>query len=184
MSKTSPTVLLCIGGGIAAYKSAMLCSRLVQNGVQVRVAISQAATEFIGVATLSALSGNPVATSTFDPSRPLGSHIELADGIDLMIVAPATADLLGKFAHGIADDLISTTYLQATCPVALAPAMSDPMWNKPAVQRNVDVLRSDGCQVIGPESGWLSCRVRGDGRMSEPDTIAAAVFAALDITPS
>ncbi|TWT53621.1 Phosphopantothenoylcysteine decarboxylase [Rubripirellula amarantea] len=184
MSKTSPTVLLCIGGGIAAYKSAMLCSRLVQNGVQVRVAMSDAATKFIGVPTLSALSGRSVATSLFDASRPLGSHIELADGLDLMIVAPATADLLAKFAHGIADDLISTTYLQATCPVILSPAMSDSMWNKAAVKRNIETLAKDGCKMIGPESGWLSCRVRGDGRMSEPDTIAAAIFAALELPQS
>ena len=180
MSSQRPTVLLCIGGGIAAYKSAMLCSKLVQSSVDVRVAMTKSATEFIGPPTLAALSGRHIATASFDSHYPLGAHIELANGADLMVVAPATADLMAKFACGIADDLVSTLYLQVACPVMLAPAMSDPMWNKPSVQRNVKQLREDGCQLVGPDSGWLSCRVRGDGRMSEPATIAEAIMSALD----
>jgi phosphopantothenoylcysteine decarboxylase/phosphopantothenate--cysteine ligase len=173
-------MLLAIGGGIAAYKSAFLCSRLVQCGYDVRVAMTQAATKFVGAATLSALSGKPVASEVFDPRYPLGAHIELLQGVDLLVVAPATADLLAKFAGGSADDLISTLYLQASCPVLLAPAMSAAMWGHPAVQRNVTRLQEDGCHFIGPSMGWLSCRVSGEGRMSEPDDIQAAAEAVLN----
>ncbi|MCC9600547.1 phosphopantothenoylcysteine decarboxylase [Stieleria sp. JC731] len=167
----SKRILLAVGGGIAAYKSATLCSRLAQAGHRVQAAMTRSATEFLGPATLTALSGRHVAIESFDPKHPLGPHIELADGVDLMIVAPATANLIAKFAHGIADDLVSTLYLQNVAPVLVAPAMSDPMWSKPSVQRNVAQLAEDGCHLVGPESGWLSCRVRGTGRMSEPETI-------------
>jgi len=169
-------IVLGVGGGIAAYKSAILCSRLVQNGHDVRVVMTHSATHFIGVATFSALSGKPVATDNFAPLVwPLGPHIELADGADLLIVAPATANLLGQFAGGLASDLLSTLYLQVACPVLLAPAMSNQMWEKPAVQRNFEQLKADGCHFVGPDSGWLSCRQKGQGRMSEPDAIAEAV---------
>ncbi|WP_436717534.1 flavoprotein [Roseiconus lacunae] len=164
-------ILLAVGGGIAAYKSATLCSRLVQAGHRVQATMTRAATEFLGPATLTALSGRAVVTESFSPRHPLGPHIELARDVDLMIVAPATANLIAKFAHGIADDLISTLYLQNVAPVLIAPAMSDPMWGKPSVQRNVRQIAEDGCHLVGPESGWLSCRVRGYGRMSEPETI-------------
>lgn len=180
MSKTQPIVLLAIGGGIAAYKSAMLCSKLSQDGISVRVAMTRSATEFIGPPTLAALSGRPVAIDSFDPRYPLGAHIELAKDADMLVVAPATAGVMAKFACGIADDLVSTLYLQVACPVMLAPAMSDPMWSKPSTQRNVDQLRSDGCHIIGPDSGWLSCRVRGEGRMSEPNAIADAIKSTLE----
>lgn len=180
MSQQGRAILLAVGGGIAAYKSAILCSRLVQQGYQVRVAMTRAGGEFIGPPTLAALSGHAVAIDTFDPRYPLGSHIELATDLGLMIVAPTTANLLSKFASGQADDLVSTLYLQVSCPVLLAPAMSDPMWSKPAVQRNVQQLTSDGCHFVGPESGWLSCRVRGEGRMSEPDQIIEAANAILE----
>lgn len=169
-------LLLAVGGGIAAYKSAILCSRLAQAGHEVQTMISHGAEQFLGAATLAALSGRPVLKETFDQRHPLGAHIEAAEGVDLMIVAPATANLLAKFASGIADDLITTTYLQNVAPVLIAPAMSDPMWKKPAVQRNVDRLRQDGCRFIGPDSGWLSCRVKGEGRMSEPDQIFQCVL--------
>ncbi|MEM6690973.1 MAG: flavoprotein [Planctomycetota bacterium] len=170
-------IILSIGGGIAAYKSAALCSGLVQSpaSFEVHVAMTHSAKEFIGPATLAALSGRPVADAVFQPDRPLGAHIELAENADLMIVAPATANLISAFATGRADDLISTLYLQVTCPVFVAPAMSSAMWEKPSVQRNVATLRDDGCQFIGPESGWLSCRRKGDGRMSEPDTILSTL---------
>ena len=179
-SATSRRILLAVGGGIAAYKTATVCSRLAQAGHAVQAVMTRSATEFLGTATLAALSGRPVAVSGFDSKYPLGPHIELADDIDLMIVAPATANLLAKFAGGLADDLVSTLYLQNVAPVLLAPAMSDPMWTKPAVQRNVARLRDDGCEMVGPESGWLSCRVMGMGRMSEPDAIVAAALKLLD----
>ncbi len=178
-SQTRPKVLLAIGGGIAAYKSAILCSRLAQSNHDVHVAMTHAATEFVGAATLSALSSHSVAIETFDARYPLGAHIELADACDLMIVAPATASLLSKFACGSGDDLVSLLYLQVECPVLVVPAMSAAMWSKPSVQRNVQQLRGDGCHFCGPESGWLSCRKSGEGRMSEPDAIVEAVSALL-----
>jgi phosphopantothenoylcysteine decarboxylase len=170
-------VTLAVGGGIAAYKVATLCSRLAQTGIDVRVAMTAAATEFVGPATFAALSNQPVACGSFEPGTwPLGPHIELADGADLFVVAPATASLLGQFAHGLATDLVTTLYLQVSCPVLLAPAMSQAMWAKPSVQRNIETLRQDGCHFIGPEAGWLSCRQQGSGRMSEPEAIAATAL--------
>ncbi|PAY16380.1 phosphopantothenoylcysteine decarboxylase [Rhodopirellula sp. SM50] len=168
---SSKRILLAVGGGIAAYKAAILCSRLAQAGHQVQTVMTRSATEFLGPPTLAALSGRTVGLDGFDAKHPLGSHIELALDVDLMIVAPATANLIAKFSHGVADDLVSTLYLQNTAPVLIAPAMSDPMWNKPSVGRNVAQLTADGCQLIGPESGWLSCRVKGVGRMSDPEAI-------------
>ena len=173
MSEQGQAILLAVGGGIAAYKSATLCSRLVQAGGDVQVVMTKAAEKFIGPATFAALSGKPVSNSCFDPHHPLGSHIELAK-CDLLIVAPTTANLLAKFASGIADDLLTTVYLQIECPVLLAPAMSSAMWDKPSVQRNVEQLVRDGCHMVGPESGWLSCRQKGNGRMSEPESILSA----------
>lgn len=174
MSETGRSVLLAIGGGIASYKAAFLCSRLVQCGYDVRVAMTRSAKEFIGAATLSALSGKAVGETLFEEGRhPLGAHIELAMDLDLMVVAPATANLMAKFANGVADDLVSTLYLQVEAPILIAPAMSAAMWNKRSVQRNVCQLRDDGCHLVGPESGWLSCRKSGEGRMSEPDQILA-----------
>ncbi|MFG0262785.1 MAG: flavoprotein [Novipirellula sp. JB048] len=177
MSDPGRTILLAVGGGIAAYKSATVCSRLVQAGYELRTAMTSSAAEFMGPATLAALSGKPVAQGSFESSRfPLGAHIEWTRELALMIVAPATANLLAKFANGLADDLVSTMYLQAECPVLLAPAMSVAMWSKPSVQRNVELLRRDGCHFVGPESGWLSCRIRGEGRMAEPDSIVQAAL--------
>ena len=113
---------------------------------------------------------------SFEPSaHPLGAHIELAAKADLVVVAPATADLLAKAAHGVADDLLTTLLLCRECPLLVAPAMNAAMWEKPAVQRNVRQLAADGATIIDPETGWLSCRRTGAGRMAEPETIAAAI---------
>lgn len=180
MSQSPATVLLAVGGGIAAYKSAVLCSRLVQLGYEVRVAMTRSAEQFVGPPTFAALSGQAVGTDSSSSSHyPTGAHIELARNLDLMIVAPATANLLGKFAHGIADDLVSTIFLQRECSVLLAPAMSASMWSKAAVQRNLAQLQQDGCESVGPEEGWLSCRATGSGRMSEPESILQRVQATL-----
>ncbi|MBL6723715.1 MAG: phosphopantothenoylcysteine decarboxylase [Rubripirellula sp.] len=180
MSRSPATVLLAVGGGIAAYKSAVICSRLVQQQYEVRVVMTRSAEQFVGSATFAALSGQPVGTESAPTDRyPTGAHIELAKDLDLMVVAPATANLIGKFANGIADDLASTIYLQRSCPVLLAPAMSASMWSKSAVQRNCKQLEEDGCDFVGPEEGWLSCRATGAGRMSEPDSIVERVFALL-----
>ncbi len=129
----------------------------------------------MGVATLAALTGRPVATKVFDPALfPLGPHIELAQRADLFCIAPATANFLAKAAHGLADDLVSTLYLCFAGPVLIAPAMNPDMWAKPAVQRNVQQLSQDGATVIMPDDGWLSCRRSGPGRMAEPDRIQLA----------
>lgn len=171
----STRIVVGIGGGIAAYKVATVVSRLVQAGHHVDVVLSQGATHFVGPATFAALCGRPPTVDTFDPRYPLGAHIELADGADLLLVAPATARILAACAHGLADDLLTTLYLACSCPVLMAPAMSSPMWEQPAVQRSVSLLESDGVKMLGPESGWLSCRKRGVGRMAEPESILSAV---------
>lgn len=172
MSKRRVVVGIC--GGIAAYKSAALVSKLAQQGHTVSVVLTESATQFVGPATFAALCNQAPVVHSFDSRFPLGPHIELANECNLFIIAPATARLLASCAHGLADDLLSTLYLNMECPVVLAPAMSTPMWEKPAVQRNVAQLTQDGVHWVGPESGWLSCRRVGAGRMAEPDTILAA----------
>ena len=172
-------ILIGVTGGIASYKTAALVSQLVQADHDVQVVMTHAAEKFIGQATFSALTGKPVAMQTFHPQYPLGAHIQLARDYELLCVAPATANFMAKSVHGIADDLLSTLYLCFTGPVVMAPAMNNEMWTKPSVQRNEKQLKSDGVHLVGPEEGWLSCRVRGLGRMSEPDTILAAIQATL-----
>lgn len=168
-------VLVGVCGGVAAYKTAVLVSQLAQAGYQVRVVMTNSASQFIGESTLAALSGQPVVRDMFDQAFPLGPHIELARWADLLCVAPATANFLAKAAQGLADDLLSTLYLCFEGPVLLAPAMNCEMWAKPAVQRNVQQLQEDGVTLVGPQTGWLSCRVQGLGRMSEPVEIAEAI---------
>ncbi|WP_425614793.1 flavoprotein [Anatilimnocola sp. NA78] len=180
---TKREIVVGITGGVAAYKSAMLVSRLVQAGIGVTVVTTPAAEQFIGSAALAALAGRPVARELFDPAFPLGAHISLAERGELLIIAPASADFMAKAAHGLADDLLSTLYLAFTGPVLMAPAMNTAMWNHVAVQRNVQRLRDDGVQFIDPESGWLSCRQQGAGRMAAWEEIAAAVQTRLDTLP-
>jgi phosphopantothenoylcysteine decarboxylase/phosphopantothenate--cysteine ligase len=165
-------ILIGVTGGIAAYKTAALVSRLVQAGAGVTVVMTRAACRFVGPTTFSALTGRPVYGKMFgrrDP--PLGAHIDLANKAELLCVAPATANFLAKAATGLADDSLSTLYLSCSCPVLLAPAMNSEMWAKPAVQRNTKQLEDDGAIVIAPEEGWLSCRTVGPGRMADPATI-------------
>ncbi|TWT90330.1 Phosphopantothenoylcysteine decarboxylase [Pseudobythopirellula maris] len=176
-----PEILIGVGGGVSAYKTAALVSRLAQDGHGVSVVMTEAARRFIGAATFSALTGRSVPEGSFDlAEHPLGPHIELARRADLLCIAPATADLLAKAAHGMADDLLSTLLLSFTGPVLMAPAMNTEMWSKPAVQRNVAAVGDDGVRIVSPGSGWLSCRQQGAGRMAEPDEIAAAIAAALE----
>ncbi|PHS11816.1 MAG: phosphopantothenoylcysteine decarboxylase [Blastopirellula sp.] len=169
-------VVIGVTGGVAAYKTATLVSRLAQADIQVTTVMTDAAQQFVGAATFASLSGRPVATHLFDSSYPLGAHIEIARRADLFCVAPATADFLAKSANGLADDLLSTLYLAFTGPVLMAPAMNAEMWAQPAVQRNVHQLIEDDVQMIGPEEGWLSCRDQGAGRMSEPETILSTII--------
>ncbi|MEX0716241.1 MAG: flavoprotein [Planctomycetaceae bacterium] len=165
-------ILLGVSGGIAAYKTADLASKLVQAGAGVSVVMTHAAEEFIGKTTFEALTGRPVHRDLFDPRAHFrGEHIGLAEQADLMVVAPATAHVLAKFAHGLADDLLSTLALAIACPLLVAPAMNSEMWAKPAVQRNVQQLRDDGVLFVEPGSGWLSCGTIGPGRMAEPREI-------------
>jgi phosphopantothenoylcysteine decarboxylase/phosphopantothenate--cysteine ligase len=168
-------LIIGVSGGIAAYKTAALVSSLVQAGHGVSVVMTRSARKFVGPATFRALTGRPVVTDQFDRHYPLGAHIELADQAEFMCVAPASANLLAKAASGLADDLLSTLLLSFTGPILLAPAMNAAMWDKPAVQRNVETLRSDGYQFIGPQEGWQSCRRSGMGRMAEPHEIQATI---------
>lgn len=169
-------IVVGVCGGIAAYKTAMVVSQLVQGGAKVSVVMTAAAGNFIGPATFAALTGRPVATRVFDEAAyPLGAHIELAERGDLLLVAPATAHFLATAANGLADDLLSTLYLAFRKPVLIAPAMNNDMWEHKAVQRNVAQLAADGVTMIPPESGWLSCRKQGPGRMASPETILQAI---------
>jgi len=169
-------IVLGVSGGIAAYKAAALTSLLVQRGASVTAVLTRNARRFVGPATFAALTGRPVVTRSFDPAaHPLGAHIELAARAELVVIAPASADLLAKAAAGAADDLLTTLLLCAECPVVMAPAMNSAMWAKPAVQRNVDRLIADGVQIIQPGTGWLSCRQQGAGRMAEPEEIANVI---------
>lgn len=165
-------ILIGVTGGIAAYKTADLTSRLVQAGAAVTVAMTEAAKKFVGPTTFEALTNRPVYENLFEPvEHHQGEHIGLARRADLYLVAPATADFLAKAAHGHASDLVSTLILTVTCPVFIAPAMNTEMWNKASVQRNLQQLRMDGLNLIEPGSGWLSCGQVGAGRMAEPGDI-------------
>lgn len=167
------TILLCVTGGIAAYKSAYLARSLSQLGADVRVVMTPSAERFIGAPTFAALTGNPVLTDLFDNTGNV-SHVELARVTQLAVVAPATANSLAKLALGFADDLLSATLLTVGCPILVAPAMHTEMWEHPATAHNVAVLRSRGVRFIGPDQGLLSSGDTGAGRLAEPDDIVAA----------
>lgn len=172
------TVLVGVSGGIAAYKTCDLVSKLAQAGANVRVVMTRHATEFVGPVTFQALSGNPVYTETFAAPEAYGmGHLALATDAAALVVAPATANLLAKAAVGLADDLLSTTLLAVTCPLLYAPAMNSAMWANPLVQRNVATLRATGAHFVGPGSGWLACRQSGEGRMAEVPEILEALRA-------
>jgi phosphopantothenoylcysteine decarboxylase/phosphopantothenate--cysteine ligase len=169
-------VVVGVGAGIAAYKVCQVVSRLVQRGCGVTVAMTQNATHFVGPLTFQALTARPVFTTIWEvPGYSDQQHLRLTETADLFLVAPATADLIGKFAHGIADDLVTTLMIGRDCPALLAPAMNTRMWENPVVQRNLAVLREDGYQFIEPQEGWLACRTIGAGRMAEPETILAGI---------
>ncbi|QDU94243.1 flavoprotein [Lignipirellula cremea] len=168
-------IIIGVSGGIAAFKSAALVSQLVQAGAGVTVVTTAAAQRFVGDATFAALTGRPAASQLFDPAYPLGAHITIARRAELLCIAPASADMMAKMALGLADDLLSTLYLAFTGTVLVAPAMNREMWSKPAVQRNVQQLEEDGVHFIGPDSGWLSCREAGSGRMASPEDLFQAI---------
>jgi phosphopantothenoylcysteine decarboxylase/phosphopantothenate--cysteine ligase len=169
-------ILLGVTGGIAAYKAAAIVRLLVKEGAEVKVIMTPLAKEFITPLTLATLSKNPVLVDFFDPEDGRwNSHIDLGIWADLFLVAPATANTMGKMAAGIADNLLLTTLLSARCPVFLAPAMDLDMLNHPATERNIEILRSFGHYVIGPDAGELASGLDGKGRMSEPEIIVREI---------
>jgi phosphopantothenoylcysteine decarboxylase len=167
-------ILIGVTGGIAAFKTAALVSRLVQAGAGVTVIMTRSATKLVTPYTFRALTGRPVATRVFGPGA--HPHIELAQRAELLCIAPATANIIAKAALGLADDLLSTVYLAFDGPVLMAPAMNTLMWQKPAVKRNLQQLRADGVTLIDPESGYLSCGAIGAGRMAEPEHIFQVIL--------
>jgi phosphopantothenoylcysteine decarboxylase/phosphopantothenate--cysteine ligase len=170
-------VLLGVTGGIAAYKVAELARLLMRNNVDVRVAMTDAATKFVTPATFQALTGKPVVTDLWDASFANNmAHIELSRGADAIVVAPATADFLAKVANGICDDLLTTVCVARSCPLLVAPAMNVEMWENAATQRNVATLKSDGVVMMGPASGDQACGEVGMGRMMEPDELLQSIL--------
>ena len=165
-------VLVGVTGGIAAYKSADLVRRLIEQGATVRVAMTASAMQFISPLTLQSVSGQPVHDTLLDTDSETGmSHIELARWADQVIVAPATADFIARLATGLADDLLSTLCLATRAQIAIAPAMNHVMWNNPATQQNIATLRDRGIDILGPDSGSQACGETGPGRMMEPEAL-------------
>jgi phosphopantothenoylcysteine decarboxylase / phosphopantothenate---cysteine ligase len=178
-------IALGVSGGIAAYKSAEIVRLLQDRGIGVQVVMTRAAQEFVRPLTFAALSGEKVITDLFGSDESQANvesaieHIAVAQAIDALLVAPATADVLAKFAQGIANDFLSTLYLATTAPVVVAPAMNVNMWNHAATQANLEVLRKRGVRIVEPGSGYLACGMIGPGRLAENETIVAAVLEAL-----
>lgn len=173
----STKILLCVTGGIAVYKAVALVSKLTQAGAEVRVIMSESAMQFVQPLTFQAMSRNDVYFDTFDEkdSRVI-AHIDLADWADLVVVAPATANVIGKYANGIADDMITTTLLATTKDVWMAPAMNVHMYDHPAVQQNIDTLYKRGIRFIEPSEGYLACGYVGKGRLEEPEKITELIM--------
>ena len=177
-------MLVAVCGGIAAYKTAILVSKLVQHGAGVTVALTQAGRRFITPLTFETLTGRQVFTGLWDAVETHDpQHLSLTERADLFVIAPATANIIGKLAHGLADDLVSTMALAAAGPILLAPAMNTRMWENPAVQENLRTLEKRGAFIAPPGEGWLACRTVGKGRMAEPEEILAHAVALLDRCP-
>lgn len=177
-------VIVGISGGIAAYKTCELVSKLAQSGVGVTVAMTRAARKFVGPVTFQALTGREVLSSLWDFDDRCGvRHITLTSAADLMLIAPATANIIGKIAGGIADDLLSTLVISADSPVVLAPAMNDRMWSNPIVKGNVSRLAELGYRFVGPGEGWLACGTLGPGRMAESQEIFEVIVGMLKANP-
>jgi phosphopantothenoylcysteine decarboxylase/phosphopantothenate--cysteine ligase len=177
-------VLLGVTGGIACYKAAALASRLVQSDIRLTVMMTEAATRFITPLTFQSLSGRPVYTSLWQSAtHPDAEHVGLARDAQLVVIAPATANIIAKIAHGICDDLVSTVMcaIPTSTPVLIAPAMNHEMWTNPITQNNAEQLKAlANYHFVGPETGWQACRTDGTGRMSEPQAIAERAMQLLD----
>jgi phosphopantothenoylcysteine decarboxylase/phosphopantothenate--cysteine ligase len=170
-------VALGVSGGIAAYKAAEILRGLQRAGCDVRVAMTLRACEFITPLTFRALSGSHVVVDDYATDNPDPiAHITFSQSVDLLLIAPATANIIAKFANGVADDFLTSTYLASNAPVLIAPAMNTTMWNHPATQRNLNQLRADGVRVIEPDAGEMACGTIGPGRLSEPERIVAAAL--------
>ncbi len=173
-------VIVGVCGGIAAYKACEVVSQLAQRGAQIYVVMTDAATKFVTPLTFESLSANKVATSAWNLSDSADpQHIKLTEKADLLLVVPATANLLAKVAHGLTDDVLSLMINASACPVVFAPSMNNRMWDHPACVENVEKLKRWGYTFIGPEAGWLACRNVGMGRLSEPKQIIDEVVAML-----
>jgi phosphopantothenoylcysteine decarboxylase/phosphopantothenate--cysteine ligase len=170
-------ILLCVTGGIAAYKSVDLASKLAAGGAKVKTAMTEAACQLVGPKSFEAVTDSAVFTSLWETGGGEAiRHVGLVEWAEIVVVAPATADIIAKFANGICDDLVSTVLCVCwSKPIILAPAMNVDMWNNPAVQRNVNVLKTMGVKLIGPAKGRLACGVIAEGRMSEPQEILEAI---------
>jgi phosphopantothenoylcysteine decarboxylase/phosphopantothenate--cysteine ligase len=174
---TKPNVALGVSGGIAAYKAIEVLRGLQRAGCNVRVAMTRRACEFVQPLTFRALSGSHVVVDDYAPDNPDPiAHITFSQTADLLIVAPATANIIAKFANGVADDFLTSTYLACSAPVLIAPAMNTTMWEHPATQRNLRQLRADGVHIIEPDAGEMACGTIGPGRLGEPDRIVAAAL--------
>jgi phosphopantothenoylcysteine decarboxylase/phosphopantothenate--cysteine ligase len=173
-------IVVCVGGSVAAWKACDLVSKLVQAGHHVDVVLTRMAQRFVAPLSFSALTQRRVFTDEeWGEGAAPAEHLVVTRDADLVIVAPCTANLLGRFAHGLADEIVSTTVLGAGCPVLIAPAMNARMWANPRVKANVATLQADGLAFVGPASGWLAEGETGPGRMSEPAEILAAATALL-----
>ncbi len=176
MGRVSRTVVLGVTGSIAAFRAADLCSALRKDGFEMRVCMTRWAREFVGDLTFTTLSNNPVITDdNIGDFADRPEHLALGDLADLFVVAPATANILGKMAHGVADDIVSTTYLSVQCPVLVAPAMNTRMWEHPAVRENIAVLGRRGVRIVEPDEGVLACGDIGTGRLAATESILAAI---------
>ena len=174
---SNPNIALGVCGGIAAYKAVEVLRGLQKAGCVVRVAMTPRACEFVQPLTFRALSGSHVVVDDYAPDNPDPiAHITFSQTADLLIVAPATANIIAKFANGIADDFLSSTYLACSSPVLIAPAMNTTMWEHPATQRNLQQLRADGVHIMEPDAGEMACGTIGPGRLSEPERIVAAAL--------
>src|SRR5919202_972399 len=170
-------VALGVSGGIAAYKAVEILRGLQRAGCSVRVGMTKRACEFVTPLTFRALSGAHVIVDDYAPDNPDPiAHITFSQTVDLFVVAPATANIIAKFATGAADDFLTSTYLASTAPVLIAPAMNTTMWRHPATQRNLSRLRADGVRVVEPDAGEMACGTVGPGRLSEPQLIVAAAL--------
>ena len=178
-------IVLGVSGGIAAYKAAEIVRLLQDRGMRVQVVMTAAAQEFVRPLTFAALSGEKVITDIFGSDESPANiesaieHIAVAQAIDALLVAPATADVLARFAQGIANDFLSTLYLATTAPIVVAPAMNVNMWNHAATRANLEILRKRGVRIVGPGQGYLACGMTGTGRLAENETIVAAVMEAV-----